>query len=126
MTDKIIDIDSLRKDRRKQTRAERYMQEMKDADLISKYSNVILEGNLIHVVGPAEDIDLILEPKGEGSVDVTGTKIINVADGVAATDAPNLSQVECMIIDYLRNIELFDADGRRVVLRIPAIDDNND
>ena len=64
------------------------------------------EGNAIRVSGDEEVIDLILDPKGEGScVDVSGTKITNVADGKAATDAVNRGQVDAALYRVFLDIQ---------------------
>ena len=47
--------------------------------------------------GDAADVDLVFDPKGAGRVDVSGAKVVNVADGVAATDAVNKGQLDAAV-----------------------------
>ena len=47
--------------------------------------------------GDAADVDLVFDPKGAGRVDVSGAKVVNVADGVAATDAINKGQLDAAV-----------------------------
>ena len=47
--------------------------------------------------GDAVDVDLVFDPKGAGRVDVSGAKVVNVADGVAATDAVNKGQLDAAV-----------------------------
>lgn len=43
--------------------------------------------------GAAVDVDLVFDPKGAGRVDVSGAKVVNVGNAVAATDAVNYGQL---------------------------------
>ena len=47
--------------------------------------------------GVDADVDLVFDPKGAGRVDVSGAKVVNVADGVAATDAVNKGQLDAAV-----------------------------
>ena len=47
--------------------------------------------------GAAADVDLVFAAKGAGNVDVSGAKVVNVADGVAATDAINKGQLDAAL-----------------------------
>jgi len=52
-----------------------------------------LENNSISFVGSGASGNVVLVPKGTGSVDVSSKKITNVADGSANTDAANIKTV---------------------------------
>lgn len=54
--------------------------------------------------GP-DDIDLILDPKGKGSVDASGARVMNVASGVAATDAINMGQADAALHKVFLDIQ---------------------
>lgn len=47
--------------------------------------------------GVDADVDLVFDPKGAGRVDVSGAKVVNVADGVDATDAVNKGQLDAAV-----------------------------
>jgi hypothetical protein len=49
--------------------------------------------------GSEVDIDLILAPKGAGKISANSTTIVNVANGVAPTDAVNVSQLASVVGD---------------------------
>ena len=61
-------------------------------------ANLVLEttNNAVSftAAGVDADVDLVFDPKGAGRVDVSGAKVVNVADGVAATDAVNKGQLD--------------------------------
>jgi hypothetical protein len=53
-----------------------------------------LNGDTISATGAATDIDVILTPKGTGTVDVSGAKITSLATPTVATDAANKEYVD--------------------------------
>ncbi|RYD62199.1 MAG: hypothetical protein EOP83_15215, partial [Verrucomicrobiaceae bacterium] len=51
----------------------------------------------VAAAGSASNIDVVLAPKGTGSVDASNHKIVNVSNGTAATDAVNVSQLQSAV-----------------------------
>jgi hypothetical protein len=61
----------------------------------------VLNGNTAVTLGAAgagTNIDLVFAPKGSGVVNVSGAKVINVANATNATDAVNLQQLTAAVI----------------------------
>lgn len=55
--------------------------------------------------GTDANIDLVFAPKGTGSVDVSNARVVNVADGVAPTDAVNKGQLDSAVADAVTAAE---------------------
>lgn len=53
-------------------------------------------GSTIAAVGAADDINVVLDPKGTGSIDASSAKIVNVANGTSAQDAVTYSQLQAV------------------------------
>lgn len=87
----------------------------KDGNLLATYGLSTHDGNYLHhsggespsiqATGNANNIDIIIQPKGTGSLNVNNSKISNLANPTSPNDAVNRSY-----IDTLRNQLIID-DG---------------
>lgn len=61
-------------------------------------TNAVISGSATAVTfaadGSAANVDVVLAPKGTGSVDASNHKIVNVSNATVATDAVNLGQLQ--------------------------------
>lgn len=105
---------------------ERFAERPTHADIVLVKEEIgvrleVLEAGVIQANGEDDDINVNLDPKGKGGVSVCGSKLVNVANGEAATDAVNRGQMDAAIYEALNAVKTVPAtDITHLVQKVRA------